>query len=72
MQRVVYFEVNGLIRSCMERLYIKVITKCIQCPHFCDEGEFCNHPKRERCHVVYDYPMPDDCPLQEKELYGKE
>lgn len=47
----------------MNRMYTKIIKGCIGCPHHCGEGEFCKHPDRERNHVVYDYPLPDDCPL---------
>jgi Pyruvate/2-oxoacid:ferredoxin oxidoreductase delta subunit len=52
----------------MERLYIKVITKCVQCPHYCDEGEFCHHPDRGHPQVVYDYPIPDNCQLPQLDV----
>ena len=47
----------------MERIHTKIIKGCVGCPHHCGEGEFCKHPDRERNHVIYNYPLPDDCPL---------
>ena len=54
------------------RYYVKEVSRCVECPYYCDEGEFCHHPAWEKTHVVDIYrdgvyiegfTLPKDCPL---------